>query len=167
MRHRILLSAIALAIALVAAGTAGAGGWATVGFTPLPDGTAVGGTWSPKITILQHGVTPLSNLRPVITIVEAAGDSHEFYASESSEAGVYDTDVTFPTAGSWRLTIDSTFGDSRVTYGPFQIGAAPGGIADEPFRFRPVVGVVGALILAAAAALAFGVLRQRRLRPAA
>jgi hypothetical protein len=164
MRHLVLLSAIA--VALAAPSTAAGGGWATVGFTPLPDGTPVGGTWKPTIKVLQHGVTPLGGLKPTVTIEEAAGESRTFTATETSETGIYEAEVVFPEAGSWRVTIDSTFGDSRVTYGPVTIGAAPGG-SGEPFPVRPVVGIVGALILAAAAALGLGVLRQRRLRPAA
>jgi hypothetical protein len=162
MRHLILLSAIA--IALASTGTAAAGGWATVGFAPLPDGTSAGGTWTPEITVLQHGVTPLGGLSPTVTIEEdSSGDSRTFTATETSKTGVYEADVVFPTAGSWRVTVDSTFGDSRVTYGPVTIGPVPVGTG-EPFPVLPVLGIAGALLLAAVAA--FGVVRLRRLTPA-
>ena len=45
-----------------------AGGWATVGFEPLPDGMSAGGTWNPTIFVKQHGVTPLAGLQPVVEI---------------------------------------------------------------------------------------------------
>jgi hypothetical protein len=163
MRYLIVLSALAVALSL-AAGTALGGGWATVGFAPLPDGTPAGGTWQPEITVLQHGVTPLGGLSPTVSIVESESSaSRSFTAVETSETGVYEADVTFPTAGDWRIVVDSGFGESRVTYGPVAIGAAP---ADEPSAFPLVLvlAVLGGLALVAAAA--FGVVRQRRLTPA-
>jgi len=166
MRYLIALSALAATIALAAAGTAGAGGWATVGFTPLPDDTAAGGTWNPRITILQHGVTPLEGLHPTVTIDEVdSGASQRFTAVETSQAGIYEADVVFPTDGRWRVTIDSTFGDSIVTYGPFLIDGQPTGATGRELPRAGVLGLAGGFVLAAAAA--FVVLRQRRLRPAA
>jgi hypothetical protein len=159
MRYLIVLSAFV--VALAGAGAAAGGGWATVGFAPLPDGTAAGEVWKPEITILQHGRTPLGGLHPVVAI---SGDSgtRTFTASETSEVGVYESDVVFPTNGEWRIVIDNGFGDSRVTYGPVSIGPAPG----EPSSFpvAPVLATLGALALVAVAA--FGVVRQRRLTPA-
>jgi hypothetical protein len=163
MRHLIVLSAVA--VALAAAGSAAAGGWATVGFKPLPDGTAAGKTWTPTITVLQHGVTPLGGLRPVVTIEEEkTAATRRFIAAETEETGVYEAAVVFPEAGRWRVEIDSTFGDSRVTYGPVTIGDVPAGTGSE-FPLALVLGLAGGVVLAAAAA--FGVLRLRRLGPAA
>jgi hypothetical protein len=163
MRYLIVLATFA--VMLVAAGVAGAGGWATVGFAPLPDGTSAGGTWTPQITVLQHGKTPLGGLHPIVTIDDVdSGASKQFTAVETSKVGVYEADVVFPAAGAWRITIDSTFGDSRVTYGPVRIGDSPVGGGGGEFPVLPVLGVAGALVLAAAAA--FGVVRQRRLTPA-
>ncbi len=161
MRYLVVLSV--LVVALAATVTAGAGGWATVGFAPLPDGTAAGGIWNPKITVLQHGRTPLGGLTPVVTIT---GDERmeTFAATETSEVGVYEASVVFPEDGEWRLVIDSGFGESTVTYGPVAIGSAPAG---EPSSFpaRPVgIAIVAGLALLAAAT--FGVVRQRRLTPA-
>jgi YtkA-like len=166
MRYLIALSALAATIVLATAGTAAAGGWATVGFTPLPDGTSAGGTWNPTITIKQHGVTPLEGLHPTVTIDEVeTGASEQYTAVATSEPGIYEADVLFPTEGRWRVTIDSTFGDSRVTYGPFPVDGAPTGVTGRELPVEGVLGIAGALVLAAAAA--FVVVRQRRLRPAA
>ena len=165
MRYLIVLSALAATVALAAVGVATAGGWATVGFEPLPDGTSAGGTWTPRITVLQHGETPLGGLSPIVTIDEAeTGAAKMFTAVETDELGVYEADVVFPAEGNWRVTIDSTFGDSRVTYGPVRIGDGTVGGPGTDFPVVPVLGILGALALAAAAA--FGLLRQRRLTPA-
>ncbi|MDQ3381423.1 MAG: hypothetical protein M3546_14090 [Actinomycetota bacterium] len=161
MRYLIVLSV--LVVALAATATASAGGWATVGFAPLPDGAAAGTTWKPTITVLQHGRTPLGGLSPVVTIT-GDGGVETFTATETSEVGVYEASVVFPAEGDWRVVIDSGFGESRVTYGPVTIGSIPAG---EPSSFPALP--VGVGIIAGAALLAagmFGVIRQRRLTPA-
>jgi len=161
MRYLIILAA--LAVALAASATATAGGWATVGFAPLPDGTSAGETWKPTITVLQHGQTPLGGLSPVVTITEDGG-AETFTATETSEVGVYEASVVFPEDGDWRIVIDSGFGESTVTYGPVTIGSAPG---DEPSSVPALpVGIAIVAGLALLAAATFGVLRQRRLTPA-
>ena len=162
MRYLAVLATIVLAG--VAAAPGGAGGWATVGFEPLPDDVAAGTTWSPTIFVKQHGVTPLSGLRPVVTIEDSvSGRSLSFDAVPSSEAGVYEADIVFPTASTWRVAITSGFGDSNVTYGPVSIGAVPAG-GDGSFPNVALGVVASALVLAAA--VAFGARRLRRLTPA-
>jgi hypothetical protein len=161
---RCLIVVSTLVLAVVGAGSAGAGGWATVGFEPLPDDTAAGASWKPKIFVKQHGITPLDGLRPVVTISEAdSGQSRSFTALPTSEAGVYEADVVFPTAGDWSVAIESGFGDSGVSYGPVTIGAVTGG---DPKSFPALP--VGAAVLAIALAIAgaFGIRRLRRLTPA-
>ncbi len=160
MRKLIAISTVALALA--APGMAGAGGWATVGFTPLPDETLAGGTWEPQITVLQHGVRPLAGLQPTLTIENvSSGDSRSFTASPTTKTGVYEASVVFPNAGQWRVAVASGFGDSGVTYGPVAIGeapVAPGG-REGWFPVLAVLAVVGTLALAVA-----GLLGTRRLR---
>ncbi len=154
----------ALACALVPPSLATAGGWASVGFEPLPDGTGAGATWKPTIFVKQHGITPLAGLQPVVMIEEAgSGASTKFLATAGSAAGEYEANVVFPTTGNWSVRILSGFGDSQVTtYGPVAIG--PSGAGGDSVRL-PLAG----LAVAATALLgAFGLLvarRSRRLTP--
>ena len=163
MRFLVVLGALAAALAI--ATLAHAGGWATVGFEPLPDGMSAGATWTPTIFVKQHGVTPLSGLQPVVMIDnERTGAATKFLATEASEAGVYEADVVFPTEGDWRVTILSGFGESQVTYGPAAIG--PPGAGDGGSREVPAVGL-GIVVLVLLGGLALlGVRRSRRLTPA-
>ena len=162
MRALVVLAAVVGALALTA--TAGGGGWATVGFEPLPDGTSAGGTWKPTIFVKQHGVTPLEGLQPWVTIEEVkTGETAEYIATAASEPGVYEADVVFPSAGDWRVTIDSGFGDSRVTYGPVSVGPA-GGTGDPAPLPVVVLGVAGIALVGALVLL--GARRARRLSPA-
>jgi hypothetical protein len=161
MRTRALL--VAIAVSLAVAPTAAAGGWASVGFAPLPDGTDAGSTWSPSIFVKQHGVTPMTDLQPIVHVHrDDTGALQTFTAVETSEAGVYTADVVFPTEGDWRVTIDSGFAGSNVTYGPVEIGApaVTGGGGPE----LPTVGFVVALALLGGLALVAA--RRRRLTPA-
>jgi hypothetical protein len=172
MRYLIALATVT--VALVASATAGAGGWASVGMNPLPNGVAPGEPWNTNLTIKQHGVTPLTGLSPTITITlddDVAGVTETFVAKETDKPGVYTATVVFPEAGPWRIVADSGFGDSRLTYGPVLIEQptatpAPGtGGSDDAFPVVPVLALLGGLVLAAAAAL-FGIVRQRRPHPA-
>ena len=166
MRYLIFVATIATA--LIASNAASAGGWATVGLDPLPTGVGPGDTWKTNMTILQHGRTPLTGLTPTITItLEDTGLTKEFVATETDAPGVYQASVVFPEAGPWRIIADSTFGDSRLTYGPVLIEPTPGAAvsgsgSDVPVL--PLLAVLGGLVVVAAGA--FGVLRQRRLNPA-
>jgi YtkA-like len=168
MRYLIVLATVA--VTLVASSVASGGGWATVGLDPLPTGVGPGDTWNTNMTILQHGRTPLTGLSPTITITldDDGGRSETFAATETSEPGVYAASVVFPEAGPWRIVADSTFGDSRLTYGPVLIEPVPGsgaGVTGDDFPLLPLLVVLGGLVVAAAAAV-FGVRRQRRLHPA-
>ena len=163
MRYVILFSALATALAWSAA--ASAGGWATVGFAPLPDGTQAGETWRPEITVLQHGRTPLGGLRPILTIRDVdSGESRSFTASPTAATGVYEAIVVFPASGRWGLVVESGFGDSSVTYGPVTIAPGPTGGDSGPFPVLPVLVAACVLVLAAVGVL--GARRFRRLTPA-
>jgi hypothetical protein len=167
MRYLVVVATIATA--LIASSAATAGGWATVGMNPLPTGVGPGDTWNTNLTILQHGRTPLTGLSPTITItLEDSGLTKQFVATETDAPGVYRASVVFPEAGPWRIVADSTFGDSKLTYGPVLIEPSPGtglGGSGRDFPVLPLLAVLGALVVVAAGT--FGVLRQRRLKPAA
>jgi hypothetical protein len=161
MRVIVVLGALVAAIAVAPA--ASAGGWATVGFEPLPDGTSAGGTWNATIFVKQHGVTPLAGLQPILEISDASGAVETFAASETSEAGVYEASVVFPSQGDWTVTIHSGFGDSQTTYGPVAVGAPGGGGGAGEL---PVLGL-GVVLLALVGGVALLVARRsRRLTPA-
>jgi hypothetical protein len=160
---RVLVVLCTVVVALAAAPLASSGGWATVGFAPLPDGTSAGGTWKPTIYVKQHGVTPLTGLVPVVEIYDDAGATRSFTAVETSRPGVYEADVVFPAEGDWRVTIHSGFGDSQVTYGPVAVSAP---VIGGGSREIPVMGLgIALLALGGVVAVLIG-RRSRRLTPA-
>ena len=126
MRRRTAVPTILAAGALLLAlpGVAGAGGFATVGLSSLPDGTAPGRPWHVTLTILQHGRTPLSDLRPSVRVASADGQTvRTFAARRAGRPGTYRVAVVFPSAGRWTYAIDDGFTQTH-TYAPVAIGAS-------------------------------------------
>jgi hypothetical protein len=154
---RLLLALALLALALPA--SAAAGGWATVQLSSTPGGTDAGGTWTPELTVLQHGVTPLEDVTPVIRITGPGGEAEQFAAAPTGTPGHYRAEVVFPSSGEWRWEIWDGFSQTH-TYSPVTI--APGG-GESGFPATPVAGA--ALAALGLAGLAFVAVRRRRPSP--
>jgi len=155
MKKLLLVLAVVAGVAVPAAG---AGGWATVGLSELPGNTPAGGTWDVDLTVLQHGVTPLQGVTPVITITNGGGESRQFTGTPAGKAGVYHADVVFPSSGTWSYEIWDGFSRTH-TFKPVEI-TAPGDGSFALVRVLPAFAF--ALVLATATIL---YLRRGRPRP--
>jgi hypothetical protein len=144
------------AIALVLPASALGGGFATVQLSTLPAGTPPGGTWSPELTVLQHGVTPLDGVFPVVRVYDSQGGVTQFDAQPTGAPGVYRADVVFPSEGTWRYEIWDGFSQTH-TYAPVTISDGTG---LDSFPVLPVVAAVAAALLLAAIAVLL--VRRRR-----
>jgi hypothetical protein len=160
MKGELSMRALLLAVsaALLLAAPAAAGGWATAGLGPPDSGIGAGDTWNAEVTILQHGVTPLVGVSPVVKISKG-GETHEFPAAPTGEDGVYLAKVEFPSEGSWTYQVDDGFGQTH-SFAPVQIGAgsADGGFSIPDWTWLIAAAVAGLLVLFVIA---------RRLRPSA
>jgi YtkA-like len=151
--RRVLL---AVGLLLVFAPAAHAGGWATVGLSSTPQGMTPGKTWVVDVTVLQHGVTPLTDVKPVVTI-SSGSKRQDFAATPTGKPGVYRASVVFPAAGRWEYQIDDGFISQQPhTYPAVQIGGASATTTAAPSDGGPnllwlIPGV--ALLLAAAVLL--------------
>ena len=151
---RRLLLGLAFATLLVPA-AATAGGFATVQLSTLPAGTDAGETWTPTLTILQHGVTPLDGLLPAVRVTSESGETRSYAARPAGKPGTYVANVRFSTAGTWRFEIWDGFSQTH-TYSPVTIGDG----ADGSFPTVPVTaGVLTAIVGAGALLVA---LRRRK-----
>ena len=148
---------LAVSAALLLAAPAAAGGWATVGLGPPDSGLGAGDTWNAQMTILQHGVTPLVGVSPVVKITKG-GKTLDFPATPTSQAGVYVAKVEFPSEGSWTYQVDDGFSRTHsfaaVQIGP---GSGDGGFSIPDWTWA---------LAGAAAALIVLFLVARRSRPA-
>jgi YtkA-like len=162
--RKALIGVVVLA-ALAFAAPASAGCWATAGLAPPPAGTASGDVWRAEITVLQHNRNPLPDARdatPTITIVNRDTGARKTFTAKPSDlsAGRYEAQVVFPSAGTWRYEVFDGFTtwDGRSvpcaqthTFASVEIGSPGGtsGAGSGSFPVWPIVGVLGALLLAA------------------
>jgi hypothetical protein len=138
---------LAASAALVLAAPAAAGGWATAGLGPPDSGIGAGDTWNAEVTILQHGVTPLVGVSPVVKISKG-GETHEFPAAPTGEAGVYLAKVEFPSEGSWTYQVDDGFSQTH-SFAAVQIGAGggDGGFTVPDWTWALAAAAAGLLVL--------------------
>ena len=164
---RTLVLTLAAAATLAMAATASAGGWATAGVSPPPDDPTAGSTWDAKITILQHGQTPLVGVQPTISLVGSGGERKTFAAKATDEPGFYLAKVKFPAAGSWSYEVYDGFtqygGAQRHTFSTISVGAGSGGSGFD----LPSLPLSAAILLGVAAVIAIALgMRRARPRPA-
>ena len=144
---------------------AAAGGFATVQLSSTPTGTKAGTPWSVDLTVLQHGVTPLDGMEPLITISERLQPRSRSLPRRRAQPGVYHADVVFPEAGTWTWTIWDGFSQTH-TY-KLRCEVAPAGDSVGTGTDGISIWLAG---LAGAAALAIGAVMvvmtaKRRSRP--
>jgi mono/diheme cytochrome c family protein len=122
MRRISLLASLAVATSVMAAAVY-AGGWAVVTLDALPDSLVVGKPTALGFVVRQHGMTPLGGLRPVVEAV-LGSDRVTAAAEPGDRPGHYLAKLTVPRAGDWVITVNSGFGQSRLTLLPIKAVAA-------------------------------------------
>ena len=164
-RCRLLLPLLLLAVP----GVAHAGGFATTGLSSTPDGLRAGEPWKVELTILQHGVTPLADLRPEVVTRDADGNRTTYAARPTDRAGHYAATVRFPKPGQWTYFVYDGFNNAVPTTYPAVVIQPASGSASAVRRPDPVgppelpIVIAGALALGAAA---LWLARRRRHPPA-
>ncbi len=89
------------------------GGWAVTTVENVPEFAVTGKPFDLTYTVRQHGHTPLTNLKGMITV--SAGDiSRSFDVTEIGE-GMYKSQVTLPASGKWTVRIHAGFGERSGT----------------------------------------------------
>jgi hypothetical protein len=168
----LLRTAAAAALAVLAAvalpaPAARAGGFATVGLAPLPDGPRAGERWEPQITVLQHGRRPLDGLKPRIRLTGPDGVRRDVTARPAGRPGVYTARVTFASPGRWRYAVLDGFNDAvATTYPPVTVAAAASGGGDGDGGGVPAWAWAVALAALALVATAGAGMHRRRRRAA-
>ena len=171
---RLTTAALAIAALLLMPASSQAGGWATVGLSSMPDDARPGEEWVVDLTVLQHGITPLEGVTPIVTISpeEAAGAKlRTFEAKPTKEAGVYRARVDTPSKGVWDVSVHDGFGGVH-DFGVVRIGEDGTSAVTLPTSAEPAssepgsgIGLGTALLLAALAGLiaaGFVAARSRR-----
>ena len=122
-------SVIALALLLMTALVASAGGWAVITLDELPSQITAGQAWSMGFTVRQHGQTLRSDLKPIVRFDRAgAQESFQVTAQRQGAAGHYIAEIQFPSAGQWSWRVDiEQFGMLAQDMPPLTVQAALAG----------------------------------------
>ncbi len=112
---------VLIALPLIAAY---AGGWAVITLEDLPDHLTTAKPVDLAFTIRQHGMTPMTGLKPTVS-ARSGLQVAKAEAWPAGKPGRYAARLAVPKDGDWRVTIDSDFGDSRITLLPIRAAAAP------------------------------------------
>jgi hypothetical protein len=112
MTRRILTGGLAaLASLLLVAGSALAGGWATITADAATTGDQprAGETDEFGFTVLQHGVTPAGWVQATLVVEDlATGKTLRVAAAPQGADGHFVANVTFPDAGYWTWRVEIT-----------------------------------------------------------
>jgi hypothetical protein len=108
MKTKITGIALSILLAFMFTVPAFAGGWATLTLDEYPTDVVAGEEFQIGFTILQHGVTPVRGITPIISgQLTGAKESISVMAVEEGEPGHYVASLNFPKAGEWSWKIDS------------------------------------------------------------
>jgi hypothetical protein len=184
MRRRMIYGIVlALAGVLVLAAPVFAGGWTVVTLDTLPREVRAGQTLHLGFMVRQHGVTPNSDVSPILTATKQGAATVRAEARQEGPEGHFMVDVAFPSAGTWEWKITpEPFGPT--TLAPLTVLAAATSAQPAPAaQAAPIVQpapaaatvrigpetlrLAGVLLLVAAALAALSSLRLGSRKPAA
>jgi mono/diheme cytochrome c family protein len=153
-RFRIAMG-MALFFALAFAFPVFAGGWAVITLDELPTDVVAGEPLTIGFTVLQHGRTPMNDLKPTITATLSQGSQFVVNAESDGKPGHYTATLTFPKEGDWSWSIQAFSMDQLM---PVLTVAAPmGGVADQPVaKSEPVITSIPLISIVRVAALGIG-----------
>jgi hypothetical protein len=150
MRHRAIAAVLsAIALTLMMATSALAGGWAeAVMDTPPDDPGGPGQPITIGFTLLQHGVTPVDwGTTQVVLTNDATGKSVTFNARPQGAVGHWVAEISVPAEGTWAYEVRHDLEIEMTGFDPITVGPAAaqaGGAAASTG-----IGVQPALLLAA------------------
>ena len=148
MRQRATTAALsAIALTLILATSALAGGWANaIMDTPPDDPVSPGQPITIGFTLLQHGVTPVDWGMPQVVLTnEATGGSVTFDSRPQGAVGHWVAEISVPAAGTWSYQVRHDLEIEMTGFDPITVGPAAAPAAGAAAS----LGVQPALLLAA------------------
>lgn len=96
----------AVALSLLLALPALAGGWVNVTLDTVPTSAQAGTPLTLGFMVRQHGVTPINSVQPTLQARNAAtGETLRAVARQEGAVGHYVVDLTFPSGGDWQWSV--------------------------------------------------------------
>jgi plastocyanin len=104
--RRLFTGMMVVSALLALAAPALAGGWASVRLDDEPADVLVGKPWMFGFMVLQHDVSPNSDVTPVLRAQhQATGEAVTATSIQEGAVGHFVVEVTFPFAGNWKWSI--------------------------------------------------------------
>ena len=111
----------ALALVLAAPLAAAAfGGWAVVTLDDVPTHLVAGHRTPITFAVRQHGVRLIPQLKPSVEL-RSGSNITTVAATPTEREGYYEAIVVAPSPGTWTMTVQSGFGNSRTTLLPLTV----------------------------------------------
>jgi plastocyanin len=102
-----LIGILAVVLLIALTGPALAGGFAVVHLDQEPGDVLVATPWRFGFMVLQHDVTPNSDVTPIVRALhKATGEEITATGVQQGAVGHFVVDVTFPRAGEWKWSIE-------------------------------------------------------------
>lgn len=116
VRYRLWIAVVAAAAFIAALPAAAlAGGWSTVTADPLAGDMVAGQEFTVGFTVLQHGVTPMDNLQPIVKLTDPTGAfSQTVKAAGEGGPGHYVASIVLDQPGSWQWVVEAFEGDHQM-----------------------------------------------------
>ncbi|RPJ26343.1 MAG: hypothetical protein EHM33_11930 [Chloroflexi bacterium] len=153
-RFRIALG-FALLLSLVFAIPAFAGGWAVITLDELPTDVIAGEPLTIGFTVLQHGITPMSDIDPTVTARLSSDEKLVVYGESDGKPGHYVATLTFPKEGNWEWSIQAFTMDQPMP--ALSVAAPVAAPADQPVaKTEPVTARISPLLIVRGLAFALG-----------
>lgn len=132
-----------------------AGGWAVITLDELPAGAIAGEPLTIGFTVLQHGITPMTDLEPTVTARLPKGKPLTFFATPEGKPGYYAATLTFPEAGSWEWSIQAFTMDQKMPM--LNVTASGNATASQPVvKTQPSTMGISPLLIVGIFAVAIG-----------
>jgi hypothetical protein len=146
---------LALLFALIAVFPVFAGGWAVITLDELPSGVVAGEPLTIGFTVLQHGVTPMTNLEPTVTASLSNGKPLTFFATPEGKPGYYIATLTLPEPGDWEWSIQAFTMDQKMP--ALNVAASSTAAVSQPVaKSEPATVGISLLLIVGIFALATG-----------
>lgn len=165
--RRFIALPLAVLASLAFAASVLAGGWATVTISDPPAEPTAGSTTTLDLTVLQHGVTPVSWLGITVVATNAqTGATVAGQATASGDTGHYTVSLTFPTDGTWALSYASPDlvmeGSQELAVAAPPVVAASSSAATSPVVDGAMLAVLLVLVAGFLGAFGLMVIHDRR-----
>jgi hypothetical protein len=134
-----------------------AGGWAVITLDELPSNVVAGKPLTIGFTVLQHGITPMTDIEPIVTAKLSATETLVVSAEPAGKPGHYMATLTFPKEGDWEWSIQAFTMDQQMP--ALKVAAPVLATASQPVvKTEPVAASISPVLVIRVLAFAVGLI---------